>query len=255
MLGHLWKDETWNHQVGSRFPLTKPPSKWVAVWLLHGDLPCQNNPDFFSTNKSIWVDVFENIFFSFNWILVPHPKGLIHRYTPKNPTTTAPAVSSSKDSSRALFFVPNLLVLLALWLWIPIPYSLGEYNFKLLSWKPSFLEVFLIAKTVPQNISAYGRPNFSLGSQQETTFAISNIPTQTIPPKKKLTNVPPQKRGGLYIFNRKYCTSSSSPISQGLSPHHPHPKERQVRYAALRPSPCGIPHPPSHRMGSFLRLI
>jgi len=34
-----------------------------------------------------------------------------------------------------------------------------------------------------------------------------------------------------------------SPTNPG-TPHHPHPKEHQVRYAVLRPSPCGIPHQP-----------
>ena len=175
---------------------------------------------------------------------------------------------------QGAFFVPNLLVLLAFWLGIPIPYSLGEYNFKLLSWKPSFLEVFLIAKSVPLNISAYG--NFSLRSQQETSFPklmqnsslhsylwkgslhfdalhfLNQQQTNPNHPTPENERMSPPKKGT--IGN----TSSSRPIenfqgtcslvfgvpTQGLSPHHPHPKERQVRYAALRPSPCGIPHQP-----------
>ena len=108
-----------------------------------------------TTNQTIsWLDVFEDRFLVSTGILFPQNAsekkrpGLIHRCcTPPKPRHF-PAVSSSKDSWKAISYPIFHLVKGYTWLG-RYPIFPWPENFKLLSWT-SFLEVFVIAKVYPK---------------------------------------------------------------------------------------------------------
>ena len=64
-----------------------------------------------------------------------------------------------------------------------------------------------------------------------------------MPRKPPFRGSTPLERHQQQTKKQPKTTNPPFPTNPG-TPHHPHPKEHQVRYAVLRPSPCGIPHQP-----------